>query len=280
MKPILEPILLGQQRTIIGFRYEKKNFEMPWHFHPQHELTYIEESTGTKFIGDFVGTYVPGELVLLRSNLPHCWKNQVQHIGRSKSVVVQWNIGVFPKVPELTSVYELLKTASRGIIFDKAEIAPLVTKFKMLPQMDGHDLYVELLKLLVSLSDCKYRTLSKVSFTEDIPTEFSGRMTKIHDYVAAHYNRKIYLKELATLSSMSEQSFSRFFTNMMGRPFFSFLNEYRINVAARMLLDSDDSVSQIGYASGYESLPFFYRQFNKFMGCTPLAYKRKYIKTY
>lgn len=280
MKPILEPIHLDKQQTITGFCFAKKNFETPWHFHPQHELTYIEESVGTKFIGDYVGSYEPGELVLVRSNLPHCWKNQVQLEGQSKSVVVQWDKGIFVKVPELAPVFKMLKTASKGIIFDKNETLPLIKLFKKLPQLNGHDLYVRLLTLLVELSKCTYETLSETSFTDDIPTEYGNRMTKIHDFVGTHFNRKIYLRELAGLVNMSEQSFSRFFSKMMGRPFFTFLNEYRINMAARMLLDTDHSISQIGFSCGYESLPFFYRQFKRIMGSSPLGYRKKFSSNF
>lgn len=280
MKPILEPIHLDKQQTITGFCFAKKNFETPWHFHPQHELTYIEESVGTKFIGDYVGSYEPGELVLVRSNLPHCWKNQVQLEGQSKSVVVQWDKGIFVKVPELAPVFKMLKTASKGIIFDKNETLPLIKSFKKLPQLKGHDLYVRLLTLLVELSKCKYETLSETSFTDDIPTEYGNRMTKIHDFVGTHFNRKIYLRELAGLVNMSEQSFSRFFSRIMGRPFFAFLNEYRINMAARMLLDTDHSISQIGFSCGYESLPFFYRQFKRIMGSSPLVYRKKFSSNF
>ncbi len=280
MKPILEPIHLDKQQTITGFCFAKKNFETPWHFHPQHELTYIEESVGTKFIGDYVGSYEPGELVLVRSNLPHCWKNQMQLEGQSKSVVVQWDKGIFVKVPELAPVFKMLKTASKGIIFDKNETLPLIKSFKKLPQLKGQDLYVRLLTLLVALSKCKYETLSETSFTDDIPTEYGNRMTKIHDFVGAHFNRKIYLRELAGLVNMSEQSFSRFFSKMMGRPFFTFLNEYRINMAVRMLLDTDHSISQIGFSCGYESLPFFYRQFKRIMGSSPLGYRKKFSSNF
>ncbi|PWJ60028.1 AraC-like DNA-binding protein [Dyadobacter jejuensis] len=276
MKPILEPIHLGEQRTIMGFYYAKKNFETPWHFHPQHELTYIEESVGTKFIGNYVGSYQPGELVLLRSNLPHCWKNSTQQEGLSRSVVVQWNVGVFPKVPELAPIFDMLKTASKGIIFDKQDSAPLIAQLKTFPQLEGPDLYLQLLTLLAQLAKCPYRTLSETSFTDDLPTEYSTRMAKIHDFVGAHFDRKVYLKELSDLVNMSEQSFSRFFTKMMGRSFFVFLNEYRINMAARMLLDTDDTVAQIGYACGYESLQFFHKKFGELHGITPLKYRQQY----
>lgn len=276
MNPVLESIPLGEEKSILGFRYEAQDFETPWHFHPQHELTYIEESVGTKFIGDYVGSYEPGELVLLRSNLPHCWKNSKQEHVVSKSIVVQWNTGVFPKVPELEVVFDLLRTASKGILFDKLESAALVPLLQTLPQLAGYDLYIQLLHLLTKLSNCSYQTISESSFTDHLPYEYSSRMSKIHDFVSQNFSRKIYLKELADLVNLSEQSFSRFFTKMMGRSFFTFLNEYRINRAVRMLLDTDHSVAQIGYSCGYESLPFFHKQFRKFRGSSPLAYQKKY----
>lgn len=278
MKPFLEPIQLGQQRSILAFQHNKPHFETPWHFHPQHELTFIEESIGTKFIGDYVGAYEPGELVLLRSNLPHCWKNHIQENGKSVSTVVQWNKGIFAKVPELNPLFEMLTAASKGIIFNKKEIGPLIPDMKTLPLCSGHELYVQLLDLLMGLSSCSYKTLSEARFIDDIPMEFSSRMAKIHEFVEAHYSRKIYLKELSDLVNMSEQSFSRFFTKMMGRPFFTFLNEYRVNMASRMLIDTDWSVSQIGYSCGYDSLPFFHKQFNKFKKETPSRYRKKYHK--
>lgn len=276
MKAILEQIELEAQQSILAFRHAQPNFETPWHFHPQHELTYIEASVGTKFIGDFVGAYEPGELVLLRSNLPHCWKNQTQQASRAISTVVQWNKGIFAKVPELLPVFEMLKAASKGIIFRREEAKPIVRKLIGFPDLSGQALYLNLLDVLMALSACSYSTLSEASFVDDLPRGYESRMANIHEFVAANYGRKIYLKEVAQLVNLSEQSFSRFFSKMMGRPFFTFLNEYRINVAGRMLLDTDWSVSQIGFACGYESLPFFHKQFNKFMLESPSRYRKKH----
>lgn len=278
MKPVLESVQLGQKKTILGFRYQAQDYETPWHFHPQHELTYIEESTGTKLVGDFVGPYEPGELVLLRSNLPHCWKNVSNKNITSKSIVIQWNKGVFPNVPELETVFTLLRSAAKGIVFDKVQTKLLLPQIQKLPHLQGHELYIHLLQLLIQLSDCTYQTLSKISFINDLPTIYASRMSTIHDFVLKNYSQKVYLKEVANLVNMPEQSFSRYFGKMMGRPFFTFLNEYRINIAVRMLLDCDNSVSEIGYACGYESLPFFYKQFHKFKGDTPLVYRKNHRK--
>lgn len=277
MKPILEHIPLERQASILAFRHKADNFEVPWHFHPQHELTFIEESAGTKFIGDYVGVYQPGELVLLRSNLPHCWKNYEKPEVQARSTVIQWNKDIFAKVPELDGVFKLIKAASRGLLFSKEEITPIVPFIQQLPNKSGQELYIGLLTVLVQLSECAYQTLSEARFVEDLPSEIGNRMAKVHDFVAGHFHRKVYLKELAALVNMSEQSFSRFFSKMMGRPFFTFLNEYRINMATRMLLDTDLPIAQIAYRCGYDSLPFFHKQFNKFKSESPSRYRKKHI---
>ncbi len=276
MDAILEKIELSQERSIHAFRHTKKDFITPWHFHPQHELTFIEESKGTKFIGDFVGSYEPGELVLLRSNLPHCWKNFAEQEAKAISTVIQWNKGIFARVPELHGFFELIKTASKGVIFEKKAVGPLLPLLLNLPNKTGADLYLGLLTVLTGLANCPYRTLSEASYTDDLPTEYGTRMAKIHDFIEKHYARKVYLKEAADLVNMSEQSFSRFFSKMLHRPFFSFLNEYRINMSCRMLIDTDRSVSEIGYDCGYDSLPFFHKQFNKFKGISPARFRKKY----
>ena len=276
MKPVLEQIQLGRKKSILAFNYKKKNFDAPWHFHPQHELTYIQQSVGSKFIGDYVGPYRPGELVLLRSNLPHCWKNDVHQEASSISTVVQWNKGIFHKAPEILPLFTMIGAASKGILFVQNDYETLIPQLLMLPALDGDELYLQLLSLLISLSHCRYSTLSANSFTDDLPEEFSNRMSIIHDFVETNYHRKIYLRELAKLVSMSEQSFSRFFSKMMGRPFFAFLSEYRINMASRMLIETDWPVSQIGYKCGFESLPFFHKQFNRYKQLTPSRYRRKY----
>ncbi|MEM6633280.1 MAG: AraC family transcriptional regulator, partial [Bacteroidota bacterium] len=231
MKPILEQIPLGKHKTISAFTYEKKNFETPWHFHPQNELTYIEESVGTKFIGDYVGAYAPGELVLLRSYLPHCWKNHSHSDKLSRSTVIQWNPDIIIELPELQSVSNMLNKASRGLIFSSEDTETLAPEILKLPYFHEAELYIELLRVLAKLASCPYATLSELSFQGDLPLEFNTRMTKVHDFVEKQFHRKIYLKELAALVNLSEQSFSRFFRKMMGRPFFTFLNEYRINMA-------------------------------------------------
>ena len=278
MKPKFEKVALGNQKSIRAYRYHGTNFDAPWHFHPQHELTLIEKSKGTKFIGDYVGPFAEDELVLIRSNVPHCWKNNSKIETDCTSLVIQWNIGIYARVPEMDGVFKMLKDASKGLLFKKEDTLKVIELLRELLNVEGTELYLKLQSLLVMLSNFEYRELSERSFIDDLPSEFSSRIRKIHDFVENNYQRKIHLKELAALVNMSDQSFSRFFSKIMGRPFFTFLNQYRINIAKRMLMDTDWSVREICFACGYESIPFFHRQFKKFTKQTPSFYKRVHLK--
>jgi AraC-like DNA-binding protein len=278
MKPKFEKVPLNNEKSIVAFRYSGTNFDAPWHFHPQHELTFIEKSRGTKFIGDYVGPFEEGELVLVRSNVPHCWKNSVIPTTECSSIVIQWNKGIYVKVPEMEAVFKMLKDASKGIIFKKENSYKVLKTIKKLLVSEGTELYLKLQYLLVLLSDFEYHQLSEKNFIDDLPAEFSSRIRKIHNYVETNYHRKMKLKEMANLLNMSEQSFSRFFSKIMGKPFFTFLNEYRINLAKRMLMDTDWSVREICFACGYESVTFFHRQFKKFEDCTPSKYRKEHLK--
>ena len=277
MKAILEQVAVGRERSIYAFEYEGSQFDAPWHFHPQYELTYITTSVGTRFIGDYVGSYQPGELVLLGANLPHCWKTVRNPHQLAKSTVVQWNEGIFPEVPELENISAMLRKAAYGLQFEyqPSTCVPLLTQ---LVPSQGQEVYTLLLELLLYLATCSSKPLSESTFTAAFSRELSTKMAKIHDFVERAYQRKIRLQELAQLVNMSEQSFSRFFSRVMGRPFFVFLNEYRINTASRLLLTTDWSITQIGFACGYESASFFHQQFHKFKQETPLQYRKRYSR--
>ncbi|PKA99706.1 AraC-like DNA-binding protein [Flavobacteriaceae bacterium MAR_2009_75] len=276
MKPQLEAIPFPENSNILAYRYEGAHFDAPWHVHPQCELTYITSSEGTKFIGDHVSNYNAGELVLLNANLPHCWKNHAQAQQKSASIVVQWNASVCSPIPEMQPIEQLLQAASHGILFHKEDTQQILPQIATLPHLKGTQQYLQLLQVLHFLSGAGYTQLSTAKFTKELPWEHNDRMAKIHDFVAYHYQRQVQLAEVASMVNLSEQAFSRFFKKMMGRSFFTYLNEYRINQAAKMLVDTDFTVADIAFKCGYETLPFFFKKFKAQYGTTPTVYRKEH----
>jgi hypothetical protein len=44
-----------------------------WHYHDAYELHFINQSSGKLFVGDYIGSFSPGNLVLTGPRLPHNW---------------------------------------------------------------------------------------------------------------------------------------------------------------------------------------------------------------
>jgi hypothetical protein len=94
-----------------------------WHYHPEFEIHLIQRGTGRSIVGDHIGRFTAGHLVLVGSNLPHDWISDVGDGERitNRDVVFQFHpqwIGDCQQLlPELRAVDPLLARAARGIEF-------------------------------------------------------------------------------------------------------------------------------------------------------------------
>lgn len=61
------------------------HFDPNWHFHPHYQLFLVVEGTGTRFIGDSIKPFGPGDLVFLGPNLPHLWRSDQAYFAKSGS---------------------------------------------------------------------------------------------------------------------------------------------------------------------------------------------------
>ncbi|MEM8968433.1 MAG: AraC family transcriptional regulator [Bacteroidota bacterium] len=276
MKAVLEKISNPQASVITAFNYVEDHFSAPWHYHPEYELTCILESEGIRYVGNHISEYQPLDLVLLGTNLPHRWKKSEESTGKASSLVIQWKPAVLPKIVDLQAIQQLLTRANRGLFFRREVVEEILPRMKAIVLSEGNR-YLQLLNLLHMLSEIdEYEFLSGESFSPDLSEKTSDRLDKVQQYVEDHYTEKISLAQVADLVNMTESSFSRFFSRVMQKPFFSFLNEYRINRASKLLIESEQSIAEIGFSCGYDSLPFFYKQFKKIKGYSPRAFRKSY----
>jgi AraC-like DNA-binding protein/quercetin dioxygenase-like cupin family protein len=95
-------------------------------------------------------------------------------------------------------------------------------------------------------------------------------------YIHAHYQEKIYIRDLADLIGMNEQYFCRFFKKAIGRSPMEFINEYRIRKALQLLEETELSVTEICLECGFHNLGNFMREFRKITQMTPLKYRKSH----
>ena len=73
MQASFESIVAGSHASFAYRAFKMRGFPFRWHFHPEYELTLIVSGEGRRFVGDHIGDFAAGDLVLLGRNLPHTW---------------------------------------------------------------------------------------------------------------------------------------------------------------------------------------------------------------
>jgi AraC-like DNA-binding protein len=100
-------------------------------------------------------------------------------------------------------------------------------------------------------------------------------MKKTIDVILNRFQENLTMTEMLRLSGMSKATFARQFRKHTGRTFTHFLNEVRIDHACRRLLDTEDSISEIAYDSGFASLSHFNHCFQSLRHVSPRAYRQQ-----
>lgn len=260
--------------------FEDKEFPAAWHFHEEYELTYIVKSTGVRYVGNSMETFDNDDLVMVGSNLPHCWKTIGEQTEDVECIVIQWREDLLKNwldKEEIKYIKDLLKRSQRGIRFSKSfaiEIKEMLLKMVELQSFERLILFLQVLQKLSLSKD--FELLAGPNFTNSLSYKESKRINVVYDYLKEHYLEKITLDDISDVMNMSNDTFSRFFKKTFNCSFFSFLNEYKISIACKMLIDTDLSVSEVGYKTGYNNLTFFHRQFHKHMGMSPSKYRKSY----
>jgi AraC-like DNA-binding protein len=178
---------------------------------------------------------------------------------------------------EFGAIKSLFHASARGIKFDEQVAIAFKDKLLHLLTLTPFQKLMKLIEILNELAHVTpLKTLCDANFQDQLKIDDHERLNVIFQYVRSNYSTKFTLTDIAGKVHMTPESFSRFFSKIMSKPFFSFLNEYRINEACKLLIESDVQVTDTCYACGFESLPFFYRQFKKYKGNSPYQYRRAY----
>ena len=105
-------------------------------------------------------------------------------------------------------------------------------------------------------------------------TENVVKLKKALKFIRERYHENITLDDIARTTGFSTKYFCSFFLNQTGQTAVEYLIEQRIQNAAKRLLISDDSITDIAYECGFNDLSYFIRTFKKKKGMTPGAYRK------
>jgi len=278
--------LMGKDVLYIADRH-KKEFTYPIHNHSVYELNFVENAKGVRrIVGDsqeVIGDY---DLCLITSpHLEHVWEQNECHSDDIREITVQFDFSMsdetlFGRNP-YASITRMMQEAKKGLSFPLQAIMKVYGMLDTLSSVkDGFYAVQQFLTILYELSRCENaRTLASSSYAKVTVEDDSRRILKVKNFISKNYMDELRLPELASLAGMSSSAFSRFFKLHTGRNISEYIIDLRLGYAARMLVDTAKSISEIGFDCGFNNLSNFNRIFKKKKGCSPSEFRESYHKT-
>ena len=276
-----------------AFSFQVRHDKVPyfydkWHYHPEVELVDIIKGSGTQFIGNDIGRFSPGDMILVGANLPHLWRCDQQYYEGDERLIAESSVlhfapsalgAAFWAMPENKGLANLLERAKLVIIIEGAARKAILKYMKQLETLSNTGRTIQLLQILeaaTSMEDTRTilsRTANNSVFHDS--TE-SDRMNQIYQYIFNNYQQKITLDDIAKVAHISPHSFCRFFKSKTKKSFSTFLTEVRIHHACKLLVETDQPVSDICYESGFNNFSNFNRHFKLLKNKSPLQHRQQF----
>lgn len=283
MKALFEKVRIEEQESLLIKHILTDRFDAPWHYHPEYELTFIAQSSGKRFIGDHVGDFSTGDLVLLGPNLPHFWRNDDDQLpeASAEAIVIQFSENVnetmLSALPEAERILQMLHRSRYGLLFSEPFQQRVGQKMERLLSRSGMERVIEWLRILNELSyDTNITLLASDSYQLSPSEAETDRMKRVLEYMLHHFRKEIRIEQIASVAGMAPAAFCRYFRKRTNKSFVEYLNELRISHARKLLTRADMSVGQVGLECGFNNISHFHRQFRQQTGTTPLKYQAAY----
>jgi AraC-like DNA-binding protein len=267
-QPDLELVAVPRDESFKVWSHGYPYRTVRWHFHPEYEIHLITSTTGKYFVGDYIGNFEPGNLVMMGANLPHNWVSSVPGGERvdERCLVLQFDADFIARTidafPEFRRVAPLLDASRWGLLFTPetgAAAEPIMREMLGAQGLRRIVLFIELFELLAQ--GAEPAKLASAAYRAD-PTRYAGtRINHVLAFIGKNLSQELRETELAELSGQSVSAFSRYFRRHTGLPFVQYVNRLRIDLACQLLLSGQLTITDICYRVGFNNLSNFNRQF-------------------
>ncbi|MCP9768256.1 AraC family transcriptional regulator [Lacihabitans sp. LS3-19] len=249
-------------------------FSWDFHYHPEIELVYVFGGIGRRHVGNHVSYYESGDLVLIGSNLPHSGFGYGA-LDKHEEVVIQFKKELILESLEFQKIQDLFERAVLGVSFFGYTKEILEKHFKKIKEQDAIEKYISLLEILKILSESEeYILLNKTQYEQSNLSKDQHRLFRIFEFVEKNFEKDINTGNLAEISHLTIPAFCNYFKKNIGVSFTDFLNEYRINQACMMITEGN-TISDVGFRCGFNSLSYFSRTFKTFKNMSPKDFQNK-----
>ena len=251
-----------------------------WHWHPEVEFVYVEKGEISCFVGTEQFILPQGCGLFVNSGVLHRYE-------ATESVCV----------PNIVFSPELLGTKT-GRIYQKY-IVPVtesaVSCIGFSPSVEWQQEILQRLLHIFRLTEKENSEMQIVShllelwqqlfiYTEthrEHMTGDKGRRAQLQvmmQFIHANFNRQITLKEIADCVHISESGALQLFRQGIHLSPVAYLIQYRLKRAADLLANTNKTVTNVAYETGFSDAGYFCRTFRKYYRQTAVEYRKSQIE--
>lgn len=239
------------------------------HWHEFYELTLVLQGTGVNTVNGERHLLNPGDAFLLT---PADFHAIAPDPGQ---VLVLYNL-IFAQAMLSDTLVQLLFPANAGVTasFNQpADFERMVLHFKNLERecqmrAPGRDIAVQSELNLILIEWQRHRKAQTPVATSDKTLHHRG-IQKALIYIQHHFRQAISLNDAAQHANLSANYFSELFGKETGISFQQYVQQLRLQFAMALLKTSHLQVTEVSYASGFNTLTHFERVFRLQFGMTP-----------
>lgn len=257
----------------------------PWHWHPMFELAYVDSGS---FDYDLPGariTLEEGELLFVNSSILHTVRPHQGNRGCILYCILfdsHFLSGLYNSAMEEKYFRPLRKCANLTYCrIDRTHprVQEMAREFRAVIESDtaqpyGYEFSVQahLARFWLMLLPSVERRLSARATKGNVGLD---RLKRMILFIQAHYGERILLSDIAQSANISTRECSRCFQINMNTTPVDFLNQYRVHLAAELLLDTARSITEISGECGFSSNSYFSKVFQRVMRCKPKDYRSR-----
>lgn len=265
-----------------------QRFSFPLHYHLDLEMIYVDK--GTALISVMQKDFVlkEGQLAIIGCNHIHSYyeNSAKESLGEehSKFYIMRINWDFLKIYGDDEELQKLLYP----ILFDVNIIdtynSPMFREIKLifakvyLEKIADHD--AKMFFLLSYLYQLMGIIIRGMTFDESLNVDYKqmekehALLSKVNEYIFKEYQSGINLNQISTALGYSEFHFSRQFKRYTGITFKQYLTHYQISMAKEDVLENKQTMAEIAYKHGFNSVKTFNRLFKSYYGLAPTVYRQ------
>jgi len=256
---------------------------VPLHWHKSMELVYVKKGCGQVQVGMTAQEAVGGDVFILPPGTLHALHGVPGSTMEYENIIFDLEFLGYGAADVCASRYLVPLAAGRLALPsvlragqpEYADVIGCISEMEDLcgERGTGYELGIRaaVLKLLFLL-------LRMESEQNAVDTPGMMRLKVVLQQVEKDYAKPLTVSQAAENCGYSTSHFMRWFKQMTGCSFTTYLNEHRLAEAAYRLRESSDTILRIAGEVGFENLSNFNRQFKARYGVTPKEYRRYGVK--